>query len=190
MSQQSMWPDGRESAACFTFDLDGEEVWIADLQAAGLPGVLSQGTYGPKVAVPLILDILRRHSYASNLMDDIRPYQHPGTSLIELPVHWLLDDAAHFSFSLGNFDKTIRSAAEVRQLWSEEASGIAGLGGIAVWTFHPQVIGRPGRLPLLDELIAAAVADSSVWVARADEIARVAALHQAGPDRARSGRTS
>ncbi len=81
MSQQSMWPDGRESAACFTFDLDGEEVWIADLQAAG-------------------------------------------------------------------------------------------------------------RLPLLDELTAATVADSSVWVARADEIARVAALHQAGPDRARSGRTS
>jgi peptidoglycan/xylan/chitin deacetylase (PgdA/CDA1 family) len=279
MSQQTMWPAGRESAACFTFDLDGEEVWIANLQAADRPGVLSQGTYGPKVAVPLILDILRRHqvaatffvpgrvaerhpgavrailtdsheigyhgythrspadlsaaeeeselvlgrraleqlgaqlrgyrapswdtsertvgllaehgfSYSSNLMDDIRPYQHPGTSLIELPVHWLLDDAAHFWFSLGNWDKTIRSAAEVRQLWSEEASGIAGLGGIAVWTFHPQVIGRPGRLRLLDELIGATVADSSVWVARADEVASAAALNEADPDRARSGRTS
>jgi hypothetical protein len=75
MSQQSMWPDGRESAACFTFDLDGEEVWIADLQAAG-------------------------------------------------------------------------------------------------------------RLPLLDELIAA-TADSSVWVARADEVAAAAALNQADPERAR-----
>jgi peptidoglycan-N-acetylglucosamine deacetylase len=278
-SQQAMWPDGRTSAACFTFDLDGEEVWIADMQAADRPGMLSQGTYGPKVALPLILEILRRHevaatfyvpgrvaerhpgavpailadghevghhgythrppaelsaaeeeaelvlgrraleqfgaqvrgyrapswdtserttgllvqhgfSYASNLMDDIRPYQHPGTSLIELPVHWLLDDAAHFSFSLANWDKTIRSAAEVRPLWAEEAAGIAGLGGIAVWTFHPQVIGRPSRLGLLDELIGATAADSSVWVARADEIARAAALHQADHDRDRSGRSS
>jgi len=231
-SQQAMWPGGRTSAACFTFDLDGEEVWIADMHAADRPGVLSQGTYGPKVALPLILEILRRHevaelvlgrraleqfgaqvrgyrapswdtserttgllvqhgfSYASNLMDDIRPYQHPGTSLIELPVHWLLDDAAHFSFSLANWDKTIRSAAEVRPLWAEEAAGIAGLGGIAVWTFHPQVIGRPSRLGLLDELIGATAADNSIWVARADEIATAAALHQADHDRDRSGRSS
>src|SRR5262245_23645035 len=60
-----IWPDGRASAACFTFDLDAEEVWIADEQADDRPGVLSQGTYGPKVAVPLILDILRRHRVAA-----------------------------------------------------------------------------------------------------------------------------
>ena len=34
--------------------------------------------------------------YSSNFMDDIRPYRHPGLGLIELPVHWILDDAAHF----------------------------------------------------------------------------------------------
>ena len=44
---------------------------------------------------------------------------------------------------------------------------------------------------LLDELIGTTVADSSVWAARADEIAaRMAAMQQAGPDRVRSGRTS
>jgi hypothetical protein len=53
------------------------------------------------------------------------------------------------------------------------------------WTFHPQIICRPGRLRLLDELIAATVADSSVWVARADEVASAAALNQADPERAR-----
>ena len=57
-----MWPDGARCAAAFTFDFDAEEVWIGeDPENAGHPGVLSQGTYGAKVAVPLILDLLARH---------------------------------------------------------------------------------------------------------------------------------
>ena len=57
-----MWPDGARCAAAFTFDFDAEEVWIGeDPENAGRPGVLSQGTYGAKVAVPLILDLLARH---------------------------------------------------------------------------------------------------------------------------------
>ena len=51
-----MWPDGKRCAAAFTFDFDAEEVWIGeDPENANRPGVLSQGTYGAKVAVPLIL---------------------------------------------------------------------------------------------------------------------------------------
>ncbi|MEA2280323.1 MAG: peptidoglycan-N-acetylglucosamine deacetylase [Solirubrobacteraceae bacterium] len=45
----------------FTFDFDAEEVWIAEDPAnAQRPGVLSQGVYGAKVAVPLILALLER----------------------------------------------------------------------------------------------------------------------------------
>ena len=48
-----MWPDGARCAASFTFDFDAEEVWIGeDPENAHRPGVLSQGTYGAKVAVP------------------------------------------------------------------------------------------------------------------------------------------
>src|SRR5258708_13224498 len=58
----SMWPDGDRCAASFTFDFDAEEVWIGeDPENATRPGVLSQGTYGAKVAVPLILALLARH---------------------------------------------------------------------------------------------------------------------------------
>src|SRR5262249_59357873 len=58
----SMWPEGARCAASFTFDFDAEEVWIGENPAnANRPGVLSQGTYGAKVAVPLILDLLARH---------------------------------------------------------------------------------------------------------------------------------
>lgn len=56
------WPDGARYAASLTFDFDAEEVWIGEDPAnADRPGVLSQGTYGPKVAIPLLLDLLARH---------------------------------------------------------------------------------------------------------------------------------
>jgi peptidoglycan/xylan/chitin deacetylase (PgdA/CDA1 family) len=56
-----MWPDGARCAVSFTFDFDAEEVWIGEDPAnAGRPGVLSQGTYGAKVGVPSILEILAR----------------------------------------------------------------------------------------------------------------------------------
>ena len=47
------WPGGARGAVAFTFDFDAEEVWIGDdPENANRPGVLSQGTYGAKVAVP------------------------------------------------------------------------------------------------------------------------------------------
>src|SRR5215475_15020609 len=58
----SRWPGDARGAVAFTFDFDAEEVWIGDDPAnANRPGVLSQGTYGAKVAVPLLLELLERH---------------------------------------------------------------------------------------------------------------------------------
>ena len=224
----------------FTFDFDAEEVWIGEDPAnAERPGVLSQGTYGAKVAVPLILELLDRHgiratffvpgrvgerhparvreilaaghevglhgfthrspatmpvdeeraelvaarrvleglgadlrgyrspswefsaetvgllaehglAYSSNFMDDIRPYRHPGGGPVELPVQWILDDAPHFWFSGADWTKKISTTAEVEAIWREEFEGIRRLDGAFVLTMHPQIIGRPSRLALLD----------------------------------------
>src|SRR5689334_9452552 len=55
------WRRGAKSAFAVTFDVDAEEVWIgADPANARRPGVLSQGTYGAKVGVRLVLDLLER----------------------------------------------------------------------------------------------------------------------------------
>ena len=63
------WPGGAQGAVAFTFDFDAEEVWIGDDPAnADRPGVLSQGTYGAKVAVPLILELLERHGPAPDVL--------------------------------------------------------------------------------------------------------------------------
>ncbi len=60
------WPSGVRSAACLTFDLDAETAWISrDPANIDRLSVMSQGAYGPKVGVPLILDFLDRNRITS-----------------------------------------------------------------------------------------------------------------------------
>ncbi len=257
-----MWPSGTTAGAILSFDFDAEEVWLAeDPHNAHRPGVLSQGHYGPKVGVPLILalladvdlratffvpgavaarypdrvreilagghevalhgythrspaalspdeeeDELRRSLevlralgadpagyrspswdfsertlgllaregilYSSNMMDDLRPYRHEGSPLIELPVQWMLDDAPHFWFDgASSWDKTISAPSRVFEIWKEELEGIRLLGGLFVLTMHPQLTGRPSRLAMLRELIDVMKAHADLWVATAREVA-------------------
>jgi peptidoglycan-N-acetylglucosamine deacetylase len=245
----------------FTFDFDAEEVWIGEDPAnADRPGVLSQGTYGAKVAVPLILELLDRHElkatffipgrvgerhphrvreivaaghevglhgythtspqnltldqereelekatqiltdlgaspagyrspswefsphtvellaeaelrYSSNFMDDIRPYVHPNSNLVELPVQWILDDAPHFWFANDTWNKKMATTGEVRQIWEEEFLGIRRLGGVCIFTMHPQIIGRPSRLAFLDAFMSFVKGHDDVQIRPCAEIA-------------------
>ena len=256
-----MWPDGMRCAASFTFDFDAEEVWIGEDPAnADKPGVLSQGTYGAKVAVPLILELLERHGvratffiparvgerhparvreiiaagheiahhgythtsptkltrdqeeaeltkgldvfksfgvevvgyrspswdfsphteqlleshgfrYSSNFMDDLKPYRRENSSLVEVPIQWILDDAAHFWFDGATWVKKISTAEEVRSIWEGEFRGYHRLGGAFVLTMHPQVIGRPYRLELLEHMIEFVKGHEDTWITTCREIA-------------------
>ena len=78
--RSELWPDGYRAAVAFTFDFDAEEVWIADDPAnAERPGPLSQGTYGAKVAVPLVLDLLERVGVRATFFIPGRVAErHPG----------------------------------------------------------------------------------------------------------------
>ena len=52
-------PAGKTSAFVISFDFDAEEVWLAENpENVNRPGVLSQGTYGAKVGLGLVLDTL------------------------------------------------------------------------------------------------------------------------------------
>ncbi|PYM13400.1 MAG: ribulose phosphate epimerase [Candidatus Rokuibacteriota bacterium] len=60
------WPSGTTSAVSITFDLDAETAWISrDAANINRLSVMSQGAYGPKVGVPLILDFLDRNRLTS-----------------------------------------------------------------------------------------------------------------------------
>jgi peptidoglycan/xylan/chitin deacetylase (PgdA/CDA1 family) len=261
MAAEETWPGSAQWAFVLSLDFDAEEVWIGEDPAnANRPGVLSQGRYGPNVAVPLLLEMFARlditatffvpgkdaerhpdsirsivaaghevahhgythrspdtlspqeeadelqkgievltalgaevvgyrspswdfsavtpvlleqygFMYTSNLMDDIRPYRHAAHDLVELPVHWVLDDAPHFWFDGSTWTKTIRLPREVRELWQGEAAGIRALGGLVMLTVHPFIIGRPGRLAMLEEFLRWVQDDPDVWVATAREVA-------------------
>jgi len=59
-SSKGRWPKGIQCAACLSFDLDAETLWISrNEENLRRPVTLSQGTYGVKVAVPKILELLQ-----------------------------------------------------------------------------------------------------------------------------------
>ena len=234
-----------EVKVVLTFDMDAETVWWSDPESmTGNPGSLSQGRYGPTVALPGILDVLEKHdvdatffipawvieqypyavasiveagheigahgvkhespsgltpdeekavlqtsieviervtgkrpagyrapswafsnvtmnlvtesgfAYSSNFMDADQPYVHDGTGgLVELPVSWVLDDAPYFWFDEDSWNKKIHSAADVEAIWKEEFEAIRDKGGYFGLTMHPQIIGRPARLAMLDRFV-------------------------------------
>jgi hypothetical protein len=45
------------------------------------------------------------------------------------------------------------------------------MGGLAILTMHPQIIGRPGRLPLLDGMLGLIRGLDDVWLATCGEVA-------------------
>jgi peptidoglycan/xylan/chitin deacetylase (PgdA/CDA1 family) len=111
-------------------------------------------------------ELLQKHGfrYSSNLMDDIRPYKHTNTDIIELPVHWIMDDWVQFTHGTDDSLKQNATCAHVFQLWMEEFQAIYELGGLFMLTMHPQVIGRPSRVKMLADLITEFKSREDVWI--------------------------
>ncbi len=61
-----IWPEGVRCAVMFTFDVDGETLWTSrNPDNWNRPGNLAQGSYGPRIAMPKILDVLEKHDVKS-----------------------------------------------------------------------------------------------------------------------------
>jgi peptidoglycan/xylan/chitin deacetylase (PgdA/CDA1 family) len=96
--------------------------------------------------------------YDSSLMGDDAPYLvdsgETNRSLVELPIHWLLDDAPNFVYAPSmNRLGPMRNPEEVYGTWAAEFDGLYRYGRSYNLTMHPQYIGRPGRLLMLERLI-------------------------------------
>jgi peptidoglycan/xylan/chitin deacetylase (PgdA/CDA1 family) len=94
---------------------------------------------------PLTLELLGAHGfgYDSSLMDDDRPYRLGG--LVELPVHWSLDDAPHFAATA---DPTA-----LMHVWCDEVALAATEGRAITLTLHPEILGRPHRVDVLRRVL-------------------------------------
>src|SRR5205085_10970707 len=99
------------------------------------------------------------------------PTDGPGTNLVELPVQWILDDAPHFWFSADDWSKKISSPDEVRRIWETEFRGYQRLGGGFILTMHPQIIGRPSRLDMLEGFVRFVKERGDAWIAPCRDIA-------------------
>lgn len=122
------------------------------------------------------MELLKKHGflYHSNLMDQDLPYCHKTRygELVELPTSWVNDDWVYFGFSanppVGN---GIWSQEDVFEIWSEEFEGAYAEGGFFNLMCHPQVIGRPSRVRMLERLIQRMLGKGDVWIAPPREIA-------------------
>jgi peptidoglycan-N-acetylglucosamine deacetylase len=109
--------------------------------------------------------------YDSSCMGDDRPYLETweGRSLLELPVHWSLDDWPRFGWSI-DLGGNVAGADELYTSWLAEFRAAKREGRHVTFTMHPEVIGRAYRLAQLERLIDAMAADGGVWFARLDEV--------------------
>jgi len=114
--------------------------------------------------------------YDSSMMaDDYNLYtvedKGEPTPLVEVPVSWELDDAAHFLFMFRPVYYTGMSApSKVYEIWATEFEGAYNSGGAFILTMHPQLIGRYHRFKMLETLIQHIARHPGVWFAPCSEV--------------------
>jgi peptidoglycan/xylan/chitin deacetylase (PgdA/CDA1 family) len=130
---------------------------------------------------PETLALLLEHGFAwdSSCMGDDRPYleEHDGLAILELPVHWSLDDWPFFGWT-PDAGGQLADPGLVAAAWLEEIASACAERRHLTLTMHPEVIGRPHRLAALRRLLRDARATGRLWFAAHGEVAaRVAAAN-------------
>ncbi len=119
---------------------------------------------------PNTVEILEKHGilYDSSLMgNDYYPYCPrycsvnfdkgntfgPPAKLIEMPASWYLDDFPHSEFV--QYRTGMKPSSQIYEIWSSHFDyGVAHIkDGMMIATMHPQVIGRPHNIVMLEAFI-------------------------------------
>jgi len=127
---------------------------------------------------PETFELLVKYDFAydSSCMGDDRPYIERSGELeiLEIPVHWSLDDWPRFGWNIDG-GGNVADPAEMRRTWIAEFESARAEGRHTSFTMHPEVIGRPYRLAELEQVIEHIAATDDVWFARFDDVAEHAA---------------
>ena len=142
------------------------------------------------------VELLLKHGfiYDSSMMgDDYTPYrvrqgdaielEKPAvfgktTSLIEMPISWTLDDYPHFEF-IRTKDWILPGLMNTNLVLDNWVNDFLYLKknyqwGVITYTFHPFVIGRGGRMPMLENLIKKLKAGGAVFMTIENAVAEFA----------------
>lgn len=125
--------------------------------------------------------LLRKHGYiyTSEGSADQRPHyvfdENGDNCLINLPFHYVIDDAMYFSFAwLGseNAAQRITDPERVYDIWWAAFWQQYREGGYLNICMHPFVSGRALRVAMLDRLITRMKSLPGVWFASCEQVAR------------------
>jgi peptidoglycan/xylan/chitin deacetylase (PgdA/CDA1 family) len=124
----------------------------------------------------LLLD--RGFLYDSSLMDGEMPYElaegagAEARSIVEVPVHWALDDWEQYAYLPDLFGSgLIEDPEKALSMWRADLAAMYDEGCCFTLTNHPFLSGRPARIRALERLIDDMQGRSGLWIAPAGEIA-------------------
>jgi peptidoglycan/xylan/chitin deacetylase (PgdA/CDA1 family) len=162
--------------ALLTREKEEEGLLRANEQIKKLTGSYARGYRSPSWDLsPHSVELLLKHGfvYDSSMMgDDYTPYrvrqgdvielEKPAvfgktTRLIEMPISWTLDDYPHFEF-IRTKDWILPGLMNTNLVLENWVNDFVYLKknlqwGVITYTFHPFVIGRGGRMLMLEKLI-------------------------------------
>lgn len=89
--------------------------------------------------------------------------------VVEMPASWYLDDFPHFEFVMTR--SGMKAPSQVFEIWKSHFDyGIENIeNGLVTFCMHPQVIGRPHNIVMLEELIRHML-ENDPWIAPFEEI--------------------
>jgi peptidoglycan/xylan/chitin deacetylase (PgdA/CDA1 family) len=112
--------------------------------------------------------------YSSNFFDDDEPYlleiNGRATDIVELPFRWVLDDAPFFHYAVTLPGRTMQPPSSLLEAWVLEFDALRAEYRMMMIGMHPQIIGQPSRLWVLDQFLAHVRKSDNVWIGRCDKI--------------------
>ena len=122
------------------------------------------------------MELLAEHrlAYDSSMMGDDRPYllRQGGSSVVELPVHWSLDDWEQYAFlPEPHVGSVIEAPSKVYDMWSSELDAMREHGCLFNLCLHPFLTGRSSRLAVVRRLVEHARAHGDVSFERCRDVA-------------------
>lgn len=144
------WPGGARAAVAISFDADHETPAMRDGKTS--PGVLAQGTYGSRAAVPRILSMLKDREIPATFFipavsallhpDEVRQYVEHGH---EVALHGWIHERNLLLPAAAERDLAFRAADVLEKLTGTRPTGIR----TPSWDFSPHTLGVIRELGLL-----------------------------------------
>ncbi|UWF52079.1 polysaccharide deacetylase [Pseudomonas sp. N3-W] len=115
--------------------------------------------------------------WSSSWRGDDLPFAHPtAPQVIELPLHYELEDEPYFAFNLSPAvppaQSRIASYSHTLGNLQMDFAGFHRFGLCYVLRLHPEIIATPGRIGVLRELLEGIQRHDDVWIATAGDVAQ------------------